>query len=296
MTYNGWRRFRPTIRMRREAVQPNLVAGMHARLDELLGGRHGAHAYDDIDHLDGLVEEQVTRLIAHPTAVEWFTLLVLRAPGAARAQQQMDKHPHGYHNQQARLFELIDFNDAFVSTVLALSDVQRRGFIDTAKREIDAFCKLVGSRSFSDGQYEAITHGLSREVAVYLGALDQGYSVVMTTRGQDAMGVDMIITDPKSGKSLNIDCKTASSYHYRIKDLVEQGRLSEQEGLTAEELGYAHEVNGHGPEAVAVTLLRIDPNEVGDIKDFKFVEPELLGERLQVLFESLPLSALRGHH
>ena len=151
----------------------------------------------------------------------------------------------------------------------------------------DVFCGRLGSRSFSNGQFEAITHGLSREVAVYLGALDQGFSVVMTTRGQDAMGVDMVITDPVSEKSLNIDCKTASSYHYRIKDLVQQGRLSEREGQVAEELGYAHEINGHGPEAVAVTLLRIDPNEVGDIKDFKFVEPELLGDRLAVLFDSL---------
>lgn len=288
MKYQGWRRFRPTVRIRREAAQPNLAAGMHARLDELLAQQRGAHRHDDIDWLDGLVEQQVVRIISHPTATEWFTLLILRAPGAARAQHQMDKHPHGYRNQQARLFELIDFNDAFVSTVLALTDTQRSGFIQTVKREIDTFCERVGSRTFSDGQFEAITHGLSREVAVYLGALDQGFSVVMTTRGQDAMGVDMVITDPESGKSLNIDCKTASSYHYRIKDLVEQGRLSEREGNDAEELGYAHEINGHGSDAVAVTLLRIDPNEVGDIRDFKFVEPELLGDRLAILFDSLP--------
>lgn len=291
-----WRQFRPTVRKKVQTTRLDLVTGARGRLEELLARYPGRHAYDDIDQLDGLVEEQVVRLISHPTAIEWFTLLILRAPGAARAQQQMDKHPHGYHNQQARLFELIDFNDAFVSTVLALSDVQRKGFIDIAKREIDAFCERVGSRSFSDGQYEAITRGLSREVAVYLGALDQGYSVVMTTRGQDAMGVDMVITDPESSKSLNVDCKTASSYHYRIKDLVEQGRLSEHEGQAAEELGYAHEVNGHGSEAVAVTLLRIDPNEVGDIEDFKFVDPELLGDRLAILFDSLPKRPPGEHH
>ena len=284
MVHRVWRQFRPTVRRKQQATKLDLVTGVHGRLEELAG----RGTYHDVDQLDGLVEAQVLRVISHPTAVEWFTLLVLRAPGAARAQQQMDKHPHGSRNQQARLFELIDFNDAFVSTVLALSDEQRKGFIETAKLEIDAFCERVGSRSFSDAQFEAITHGLSREVAVYLGALDQGFSVIMTTRGQDAMGVDMVITDPESGRSLNIDCKTASSYHYRIKDLVEQGRMSEPEGQRAEELGYAHEVNGHGAEAVAVTLLRVDPNELGDIVNFEFIDPELLGERLEILFASLP--------
>lgn len=287
MTHRVWRQFRPTVRRKQQATRLDLVTGTRARLDELVGGHHGAHRPNEIDWLDEVVEAQVVRVVSHPTAIEWFTLLILRAPGAARAQQQMDKHPHGARNQQARLFELIDFNDAFVSTALALADEQRKGFIEIAKREIDAFCDRVGSRSFSEGQFEAITHGLSREVAVYLGALAQGFSVVMTSRGQDAMGVDMVITDPESGRSLNIDCKTASSYHYRIKDLVEQGRMSEEEGMRAEELGYAHEINGHGDEAVAVTLLRVDPNEMGDIVDFTFTDPELLGERLEILFRSL---------
>ena len=287
MGHRVWRQFRPTVRRKRQVVRTDLVTGMHDRLEELLSRHHVAHGSNDIDGLDKLIEEQVVRIISHPTAVEWFSLLVLRAPGAARAQHQMDKHPHGHQGQQARLFELIDFNDAFVSTVLALGDAERHGFIELAKREIDTFCERVGSRTFSEGQFEAITHGLSREVAVYLGAIDQGFSVAMTARGQDAMGVDMVINDPVSGKSLNIDCKTASSYHYRIKDLVEQGRLSEQEGRTAEELGYAHELNGHGTEAVAVTLLRVDPNEVGEMLDFQFEDPRLLGDRLKILFRSL---------
>jgi hypothetical protein len=288
MAHRVWRQFRPTVRRKRQLDRTDIVTSMHSRLEELLDRHHGAHGDDGIDWLDNLVEEQVVRIISHPTAVEWLTLLILRAPGAARAQHQMDKHPHGHQGQQARLFELIDFNDAFVSTVLALTDTQRSGFIETAKREIDAFCERVGSRTFSDGQFEAITHGLSREVAVYLGAIEQGFSVAMTARGQDAMGVDMVITDPASGKSLNIDCKTASSYHYRIKDLVEQGRMSEDEGRRAEELGYAHEINGHGAEAVAVTLLRVDPNEVGDIVDFSFIDSQHLGNRLKLLFLSEP--------
>jgi hypothetical protein len=137
---------------------------------------------------------------------------------------------------------------------------------------------------FSDKQYEAITRGLSREVAVYLGALDQGFGAEMTSRSQDAMGVDMVITDPVSGKSLNIDCKTASAYRYRLQDLVQQERLSADDATKADLLGYAHELNGHGSEQVAVTLLRIDANEMGDIEGFYFTNPELLGGRLRKIF------------
>lgn len=294
MAHRVWRQFRP-IQARRKTNQPDdLVRSVRARLTELTGQYRGGGHHIDIDQLDDVVDRQAARLISHPTADEWFTLLILRAPAAARAQQQMDKHPHGYHNKQARLFELIDFNDAFVSTVLALGNEERRGFIELARREISDFCQQLGARMFSDDQFEAITRGLSREVAVYLGALDQGFCVVMTSRNQDAMGVDMVITDPKSGLSLNIDCKTPSAYHYRIMDLVAQGRLSEHEGAIAEELGYAHELNGHGPEAVAVTLLRVDPNEMGDIEDFKFTEPTLLGRRLKTLFETISPSLSRS--
>ena len=69
-----------------------------------------------------------------------------------------------------------------------------------------------------------------------------------------------------------------------LQELAEQGRMSEAEATAADERGYAVGVNGHGLEEVAVTLLRVDPNEMGDIKDFTFTDPKLLGERLQTLF------------
>lgn len=284
MNYGGWRRFRPVKLRRDKRTVEDLVEGVHLRLAELGSLVYGKSGHLEADQLDRIIEEQAVRVSAQPSSVEWFTLLVLRAPAAARAQQKMDKNPNGYHDKEARLYELIDFNDTFVSTVLALNEHERIDFIDVAKREIARFCGQAGSHMFSDEQYEAITRGLSREVAVYLGALEQGFSAVMTTRRQDAMGVDMVITDPVSGRSLNVDCKTSSSFHYRIKDLVEQGRLSEQAGLMAEELGYAHELNGHGVEQVAVTLLRVDPNEMGDINNFVFTQPYLLGERVRALF------------
>lgn len=207
--------------------------------------------------------------------------LLARTPGAVEAQRSMDKHPGAYHTNKTRLYELIDFNDAFVELAIALSPAERTGFIDRLKQRMSQYCRDIGSPMFTDEQYEAITRGLSREVAVYLGAKEQGFEVVMASRTQDAMGVDMTITDPRTGRSLNIDCKSPSAYHFRLKDLRHQGRLTEDEAERAEISGYVSEVNGHGAHAVAVTILRIDPNETGEIRDLTFTDPTLLAVRLR---------------
>jgi hypothetical protein len=214
--------------------------------------------------------------------------LLEKTPGAVRAQRSMDDHPNAYHaTNQARLFELIDFNDTFVNLALALNHEERKGFIERLRVSMQSYCKKMNEPMFTDDQFDAITRGLSREVAVYLGAKRQGFGVRMTSRREDAMGVDMVIFDPKTGKSLNIDCKTSSAYHFRVKDLVHQGRMTKDEGLRAEERGYAHEVNGHKQGAVAVTLLRIDPNELGDIADFEFKEPKKLGSKLRIIMSEV---------
>jgi hypothetical protein len=217
---------------------------------------------------------------SHEHAALWFALMIAQAPRAARAQVQMDTHDGGYKNKQARLYELIDFNDAFVSTVLALPDNELKGFVERARHELARFCAQVHAPMFSDVQYEAITRGLSREVAVYRGAILGGFEAAMTSRHQDALGVDMVITDPSSGRSINIDCKTPSSYRYRLQDLVREGRLSENDSALADQLGYVREMNGSGSERVEVVLMRIDPNELGDVIDFGFVEPQRLAKRL----------------
>lgn len=212
--------------------------------------------------------------------------LLRQAPAAAQAQHQMDSHSHSYHTNKTRLYELIDFNDTFVALALSLKPEERSGFVERLKADMARACQEQHMPMFTDEQFEAITKGLSREVAVYLGALSQGFQARMTTRAQDAMGVDMVITDPVSKQSLNVDCKTPSAYHFRIKDLVEQGRMSEQDAERADLQGFAHEVNGQGDEAVAVTLLRIDPNEMGDIKDFVFTDSGLFGRQLRTVFSS----------
>lgn len=225
--------------------------------------------------------------IADHGAEDLLQELLEQTPGAVRAQRSMDDHPHSYHTNKNRLYELIDFNDTFVSLALALPVAERRGFVERLRVAMQQYCKAHGSAMFSDEQFDAITRGLGREVAVYLGAKQLGFGVEMTSRRQDAMGIDMVVTDSVTGRSLNVDCKTASAYHFRLKDLVQQGRLTKEEWLVAEEQGYAHEVNGKDEDAVAVTLLRIDANEVGEIVDFMFTKPELLGQRLRTIFDDI---------
>lgn len=199
-----------------------------------------------------------------------LALLILQAPRAARAQQAMDKHSGGYQNHQARLYELIDFNDAFDTTVLALPEEYLGDFPIQLWDQLVKFCRLAGARMLTAKQYNAIVHGLSREIAVYRGALKEGYKVYMTSRSADAMGIDMVLIDPSSGTSLNIDCKTHSAYHFRLLDLVREGRLSEKQREVAEELGFCKVINGHGVRAVQTTLLRISTEQLGEIHNFSF--------------------------
>lgn len=292
MLRNHWRRFRGKSRRTQsvdvlEPVPTNDITNrMRRQLDDALQQGYGPHwRTPRVEQLGSAIQLQQKRVNENEhDAAALFALLVLRGPLATRAQEQMDKHPQGFRNKEARVLELIDFNDAFVSTVLALREEERVGFVQQMQHEIAQFCKQVGARMFSDEQWDAITRGLSREIAVYLGAIKEGFHVRMTSRREDAMGVDMVIMDRDSGRSLNVDVKTPSSYRYRLQDLVREGRMSEQAAAQADIDGYAKEINGHGDDAVRVTLMRVDPNEVGDIEGFEFVRPDMLARQLRELF------------
>lgn len=215
----------------------------------------------------------------------WLRALVLQAPRAAEAQQQMDKFPHGYHNKSARLYELIDFNDAFVSTVLALPAAELPHFAVEAKRLMDWLCTRVGSRRFSDEQYQGIVQGLGREIAVYRGAQQEGFVVHMTERTKDALGIDMVITDPASGRFVNIDCKAPSSYRHRIYKLLHEKRLTQNELEAAESLGFIAEMNGRGRERAEVIVWRITREEYGDITAFSFLDTTQLGKKIHAILD-----------
>lgn len=245
----------------------------------------------DVQHLKPLIEQakreaqdtQNSDALSGSKAWHWLRALVLQAPQAALAQAQMDAHKHGFPARGSRLFELIDFNDAFVSTVLTLDEPLLSGFSDEVKRLMDWFCKRVGVRGFSNEQYEAIVQGLSREIAVFRGVQAEGFAANMTSRASDAMGVDMIITDPDSNKSVNIDCKAPSAYRHRIYDLLREGRLSGEEVTAAETLGYIAELNGHGREKTEVVLWRIDREKYGDIQGFVFDKTDELGLAIRAI-------------
>jgi len=264
----GWRRFRPRA-MRPGPADVFTVAG--SRLEQRLESVYG-RGWPNVraEQLDEAIDAQRRLIGSLGSPIDWLVLVILQAPRAARAQQQMDRHPHGYNGRQTRLYELIDFNDAFVSTVLALPAAQLVGFTDKLHSEVSRFCHQVGARMFEPEQWEAIVRGLSREVAVYRAAQAAGYDVDMTDRRTDAFGIDMVISDPETGKSVNVDCKTPSSYFLRLQELVRDGRLAEDVAIRADQSGHCmvvHERDGVGTEVV---LLRISPEVFGEVEDFAF--------------------------
>lgn len=223
------------------------------------------------------------------SATKLLTSLLLQTPRAARAQAEMDRHKRNFHDRHARLFELIDFNDTLVAAILALPIVERHEFVEQLRHTLRQFSAHQHTPNFSDHQYEAIVHGLSREIAVYLAAKNHGYDVLMTSRADDAFGVDMQIRDPQTNAYVNIDCKTHSSYYFRIKELVREKRLSLEQAKIADDLGYCPIVNRHNDIEVHVVLARIDHTIQGDIVDFEFVAPELIIQLLHDILERCPL-------
>lgn len=228
------------------------------------------------------------RAVATNDSLWWCVALILQAPRAAVAQEQMDKHPRGYHNKQERLFELIDFNDTYVSAVLSLPEQGIATFADEAKKAMDEFCKQLRTRCFSNEQFEAITHGLSREIAVYRGAKREGYGVHMTNRVDDALGIDMVITDPGTGQSINVDVKTHSAFYYRLRDLTREGRLTTEEAAHAEDVGYAWIVNGDESRQERIVLFRLDQQTYGNIQNFTLESTTILGQKLTEIMRSAP--------
>lgn len=248
----------------------------------------------DLSYLQPLIAEskreaaeaEISSSLSGARAWAWLKTLTLQAPQAASAQRQMDAHPHGYKAKNERLYELIDFNDAFVSTVLALPESEYQSFAHESERLLQWFCKRVGVRSFSTEQYHAIVQGLSREIAVYEGVRAEGLQAEMTSRTSDALGIDMVLSDPQSQKSVNIDCKAPSSFRHRIYDLLREGRLTEEEVNAAESLGYIAELNGHGKQKAEIVIWRISTEEYGPIHAFRFDSTRQLGNTIRKIIET----------
>ena len=276
MRYGLWRRFKPRL-VRPEPVDGRAytVAQAEQAVWALLPKRK-------------LTEQQLSEALSTAKkraqhtgdAISLVTSLILQAPQAARAQEQMDGHKHGYQNKERRLYELIDFNDTFVSSILALPASELKTFTEQVKVVMDRLSKRANMRCFTNEQFDAIVHGLSREIAVYNGVRAEGFDVYMTSRTEDAFGVDMVVRDTHSGMSVGLDVKTYSAYYYRLMNLEREGRLSSDEVALAEQLGYVKVVNQRGEQKREVVLWRIDHRVLGEIRAFAFVSTKMLGREI----------------
>ena len=89
--------------------------------------------------------------------------------------------------------------------------------------------------------------------------------------------------DPESGRYINVDVKTPSSFRHRMEQLVHEKRLTERELLIGDRDSYIVERNGHGDKKVEVVVLCILPDLFGDLADWRFVDPEPMREKLNQL-------------
>lgn len=210
-----------------------------------------------------------------------LALVILQTPGAVKAQRQMDKRFGGYMNRQARVLELIDFNDSFVELVLSLDTSELAGFDERLKQEMAEFCRQLQVSMFKNSEIDAIIHGLSREIAVYLGARSEGFLAELTSRTEDAMGVDMIITDPASRKSIGIDIKTRSAFHWRLARLAQRRAISESDWETCENSGFCR-IHNQRKSTSSTVLFRIDTSDdhLGKIVDYRFANTSPLGQKI----------------
>lgn len=243
----------------------------------LLQRRPEVNAFDsDIDRLRA-------RFMKSRLAHDGQVALLAQVPRAILAQLQIDKLPGGYRDRETRLYELIDFNDTLVATILVMNDEQRAEFDVRTKQSADRICKRVGAPSFSNDQWSAIIRGLTREVAVYRAAKDSGFNVFMPDRVFDALGIDVQVQDPETGRYINIDVKTPSSFRRRLEQLVHEGRLTEEELLEADAKSYVVQRNGHGRRQVSVVVLCILPDLFGDFGHWKLLDDAPMRDMLNML-------------
>lgn len=285
-----WRRFKPKRRGRlsdKTVYEPHSIYGKAREIVEqtLTEARIATHSSrSSRKTLARAVKKLQQR--GSQEAPYLLAKLILMAPNAASAQREMDKHQGAYKNRQARVYELIDFNDAFVDTVLALHHDDLPDFAERLKEEMVVFCHKMNAKPLDDEQYYAIVHGLSREIAVYFGAKDLGYIPHMTSRVQDAMGIDMIISDPETKKALYIDVKTNSSFHFRLLNLKRAKRIDEEKHMHCELAGFCIVRNGKGVKAVDTVLFRVSTKYLGPIRHFRFKNTEKFSALLRAALDS----------
>lgn len=289
---HGWHRFRPRNLFRRGQKLVPIDASQHDIFTEVMQyvQRRLPRRHPKPKQLEALITELRGRAESTNRPEDWLAALYAQAPRAAAAQQQMEQHPYGYHDKHTRLYELIDFNDTFVGTILAMNTTQHARFVREAKQGCDQMSRQVHAPLFSDSQWTAIVRGLTREIAVYQAARDRGFDATMPNRTGDAMGIDLQVRDPESGRYINIDVKTPSSFRHRLEELVHEGRLTDKELLDADARSYCIEHNGHNAGQVEVIVLCLLPDKFGDFGDFRLLNSEPMRQTLNLLIREHGLS------
>ncbi len=280
-----WRRFRPrrlVQRLRGIPESPRINDNIFQDVADYVA-RRAPRRRPKPHQMEVLIKELRGKAESSNRPEDWLAALYIQAPRAANAQQQMDQHPYGYRDKRARLFELIDFNDTFVATVLALQESDRAKFATQAQLGCERLCMQTHSARFTDEQWQAIVRGLTREIAVYQAARDRGFDAIMPSRTADAMGIDLQVRDPESGRYINLDVKTPSSFRHRLEDLVQEGRITDAEVLEADQRCYVLEHNGQGDRGVEVIVLCILPDKFGEFGDFRLMNSEPMREMLNYL-------------
>lgn len=275
-----WRRFLPPkvrLQRRSENLKADSQGDIFVAAKELIKSEANGRTIDIKVLADIVGHLKKRKNIDSTTNV---ALLLAQGPKAAVAQMEMDIHHGGYRNHKARLYELIDFNDSFVDTVLALPSAELETFPERLHEMMNELCLSVGVLMMTDKQFGAIVHGLSREIAVYKAARIEGFNVHMTSRVEDAHGVDMVITD-KKGRTMNIDCKTRSSFHFRLIDIKRDHLISEEDRLQAEIKGFMVLRHGKHKDFVQTTLIRVATQELGQIRAFSFQDTKKMGDLLK---------------
>lgn len=270
-----WRRYLPKKKSRIDAP---LSDGLSLRTVQSVA---------DASNLSDRMKQAGEPELEHEKLRYYRTLLVAQSPRAVLAQWKMDTHKYGYRNRKKRLFELIDFNDTLVNVILLTPVDDRFNLASSLKYEIDQFCRKLNTPRFSEEQFEAIVLGLGREVAVYTAAQDLGYDVRMTSRTEDAFGIDMIIEQPSTGKKLYIDCKTPSAFRHRLEDLVKYHQITEEQLLQADKDDYLTALRHDKDKKLPVTLLCIRTETLGAVHSFVFDEPKRVQALLEKIFASL---------
>ena len=290
--FGRWRRFRPNDILKKIRALPQPPQVRHDMFVEVADyvERRLPHRRPKPHQLDSLILQFRSRAEATGRPEDWLAALYVQAPRAATAQQMLDKYPHGYHDRRAHVFELIDFNDTFVGTILAMDEYHRQDFERRAKVQCDRICYHAHSPLFSDTQWTAIVRGLTREIAVYQAARDRGFDATMPNRTGDAIGIDLQVRDPETGRYINVDVKTPSSFRHRLEELVQQGRITERQLVEADERSYAIETNGKNGGSVQVIVLCILPDKFGEFGHFRLQNSEPMRQMLNYLIREYGLS------